>query len=295
MKRISLLTILILTKISIFSQIYYPFPDSNAIWNNESHWGYYTLIQRFGVYGDTTINTQLYNKIYLIENDSILNINNMTYFAAIRENSTRQVFVKLTDYIDEILIYDFSLNIGDTIHSNSPNGYLSLLTCTISDIDTIELENYQFRRRFRINGTGEYWIEGIGSKGGLLYPISEYLAGTTNSLLCLKQNDTSIYINNPECDKCFCSLATAIPNLATKNNSLKIYPNPGTSEIFIEPPFEQGLSTIYIYNSDGNLIKAINASSFPLKLKIKDLPLGIYFIQVIKGEFVCGQKFIKKE
>lgn len=286
---------MILTKISIFSQIYYPFPDSNAIWNNESHWGYYTWIQRFCVYGDTTINTQLYDKIYLIENDSILNINNMTYFAALRENSTKQVFVKLNDDYDEILMYDFSLNIGDTIHSNSPYGYLKFPTNTISDIDIIELENNQFRRRFRLNDSGEYWIEGIGSTNGLFYPIYETLIGTANDLLCYKQNDTTIYLNNPECDKCFCSLATSILESTKKSNILKIYPNPGTSEIFIEPPFEQGLSTIYIYNSNGNLIKAINASSFPLKLKIKDLPLGIYFIQVIRGEFVCGQKFIKKE
>jgi hypothetical protein len=219
----------------------------------------------------------------------------MTYFAALRENSTKQVFVKLNDDYDEILMYDFSLNIGDTIHSNSPYGYLKFPTNTISDIDIIELENNQFRRRFRLNDSGEYWIEGIGSTNGLFYPIYETLIGTANDLLCYKQNDTTIYLNNPECDKCFCSLATSILESTKKSNILKIYPNPGTSEIFIEPPFEQGLSTIYIYNSNGNLIKAINASSFPLKLKIKDLPLGIYFIQVIRGEFVCGQKFIKKE
>lgn len=295
MKRTPLLIILILTKISIFSQIYYPFPDSNAIWNNESHWGFYTWIQRFGVYGDTTINNQLYDKIYLIENDSILNINNMTYYAALRENSTKQVFVKLKDYYDEILIYDFSLNIGDTIHSNSPYGYLSYQTNTISDIDTIELENNQFRRRFRINDTGEYWIEGIGSNRGLFYPITESLIGTANDLLCFKQNDTIIYLNNPECDKCFCSLATAILEITKKSNILKIYPNPGTSEIFIEPPFEKGLSTINMYNSNGNLINTINASSFPIKLKIKDLPFGIYFIRVIRGELVYEQKFIKNE
>jgi hypothetical protein len=295
MKRISLLIILILTKISIFSQIYYPFPDSNAIWNNKIHWSHYTLIQRFGVYGDTTINNQMYNKIYLIVNDSILNINHMNYYAAIRESSAKQVFVKLTDYIDEILIYDFSLEIGDTIHSNSPYGYLKFPTNTISDIDTIELENNQFRRRFRLNDSGEYWIEGIGSTNGLLYPILESIIGTACDLLCFKQNDTTIYLNNPECDKCFCSLATAIPNLAKKNNSLKIYPNPGKTEIFIEPPFEKGMSTIDLYNSNGNLINTIRASSFPLKLKIKDLPFGIYFIRVIRGELIYEQKFIKKE
>jgi hypothetical protein len=295
MKNLLLSSILTSITLLTYAQTYFPFPNSNAIWNNKSYWSPYILIERYGIYGDTIVNNKLYNKLYLIENDSTLNINNMTYYAAIRENNAKQIFVKFTNYNDEILIYDFSLNIGDTIHSNSPNGYLSWLTCTISDIDTIELENYQFRRRFRINNSGEYWIEGIGSEGGLFYPISEYLAGTTNDLLCFKQNDTLIYINNPECDKCFCSLATAIQNHAKTNNSLKIYSNPSTVEIFFEPPFEKGLFIINLYNSNGYLINTIKESSFPLSLKIKDLPLGIYFIQLIRGELVYGQKFIKKE
>ncbi|MDP8204436.1 MAG: T9SS type A sorting domain-containing protein [Candidatus Tenebribacter mawsonii] len=297
MKKTYLVLILTLITFSIYSQNYYPFPDSNAIWNDKSYWSPHTWIQRYGVYGDTTINNQLYNQLYLIEDDSTININNMTYYAAIRENDTKQIFVKLRDYDYEILIYDFSLNVGDTIISNSPNGYLNWGTCIITDIDTIEIENNHYRRRFKINnyGESEYWIEGIGSKGGLFFPISDYLTGTINDLLCFKHNDTAIYLNNPECDKCFCKLYTPIDELTRNTEYINVYPNPTKANIHIDFELEKGLSTIKLINFNGTLIESRITNSFPIQMNIENLPNGIYLIQLNTEKEIFTKKIIKTE
>lgn len=280
-----------------FSQDYSPFPDSNAIWNNKSYWSPYKSINRYGIYGDTTIETQSYKKIFKIEDDSTLNISNMTYYAAIRENESKQIFVKFPDIEFEFLIYDFSLSVGDTVNTNAPNGYLNWMPCIITEIDTIELENNQQRRRFKINDWGEYeyWIEGIGSIGGLFHPISDYLSGTINDLLCFKHNDTSIYINNPDCDKCFCSLATSTGELKNENHNIEIYPNPTSTILNINPISEIGESKIRIFNSNGTLIETKFINTYPYQFDVKKYPSGIYTIHLTNRKEEYSIRFIKTE
>jgi hypothetical protein len=59
MKRLSIFLIGILYSLLTYSQDYVPFPDSNAIWNSK-YGGYYgTPIVRFGLNGDTIINSHV--------------------------------------------------------------------------------------------------------------------------------------------------------------------------------------------------------------------------------------------
>ena len=49
-----------------FSQVYFPFPDSNAAWNTVGHniFSGYQWNFRYAVYGDTVINSIEYHKVY---------------------------------------------------------------------------------------------------------------------------------------------------------------------------------------------------------------------------------------
>jgi hypothetical protein len=295
MKKLVFLLVGVLMSTMTFSQDYYPFPDTNAIWNNESYWSPYKWINRYGIYGDTTIDSHNYKKIYKIENDSTLNINNMTYYAALRENESKKIFLKIPEFDFEFLIYDFSLSVGDTVNTNAPNGYLNWEPCIITAIDTIELENNQQRRRFKINDWGEYeyWIEGIGSIGGLFHPISDYILGTINKLLCFKHNDTSFYINNPNCDKCFCSLATSIEELNVWNSEIKIYPNPTSTILNISTVSEIGELEIKLFNSNGTLIESRLVRAFPAQIDVKNYPSGIYTLHLTNGQQEQFTRFIK--
>jgi hypothetical protein len=296
MKKLTLILIGVIFSILTFGQVYYTFPDTNAIWNSKYDGYYGSHKERFGLYGDTTIDEQVYKKVYRIVDDSTLNLNNMTYYATIRENDTKQIFVRLAYEDLEILLYDFSLNIGDTVNSNSPYGYLNYDICVIADIDSIEVENNQYRKRYKINDWGlDYWIEGIGSVDGLFNPIMEYIIGTYCDLLCFKENDTAVYINNPECDKCFCTLLTPVEEKEKVKDFITIYPNPTTNDLTIEFKQEKGIATIRLFNSHGKQLEVRESNSFPIKMNIDYLPIGIYLIQIDSENKTLNKKLIKIE
>jgi hypothetical protein len=296
MKKPFILLLIILAPMLSIGQDYHPFPTTNAIWNMKIVWIGWpeTAIYRYGILGDTIINNQLYNKLYIIEDDTTLNINKITYGVAIRENN-KQIFVKSSDFDFEILLYDFSLNVGDTVVSNSVNGYLSNNLCIITGIDSIKLNNNEYRRRFLINDWGdhEYWIEGIGSIGGIFHPMVQYQGADIPVLRCFKQNDTAVYINNIECQKCFCQLASSIEDNESKNGTFKIYPNPVSSTLFIESDLPPSIITVKLFNANGILIKSNTFNSYPISLNINDLLEGVYLIQLINKDFTYSEKIVK--
>lgn len=119
----------------------------------------------------------------------------------IREDTaTGQVFFK--GYSEPGLLYDFELQIGDSVVVD--NDYLRAYNIhyTCVDIDTIEINGMQ-KRRFFMHAEGynpyiaDIWIEGIGSKWG---PLNSGFGGAgfgggAYELLCCKQNDTLLYMD----------------------------------------------------------------------------------------------------
>lgn len=300
MKKLSLfLTGAVISALS-FGQDYYPFPDSNAIWNeysvhveNPQNVAYKI---RYGMIGDTTIGNRQYSKIYKLINDTCLNINNAEYFGAIREEA-KQVFA-IIEYFGEteILMYDFSMAEGDTIYSNAPEGYMSQPT-VISEIDNIVLFDGTTRKRFRINeSTDEFWIEGIGSQGGLFTPV---IAQITNyyepHLSCFKQNELTTYLSNFSCNKCFCMLETSITDLHGSTNKIQLYPNPATDYLNIDFELQNGMPVINLFNANGRLINSQISNTFPIRMNIGNLPDGIYLIQITTDNTSINKKFLKTD
>ena len=99
------------------TNIYHPFPDSNAIWHEHFEWAnqkdsacYYS----YSLCGDTLINSFLYSKLYYF-NDTALN-SNAVYYGCLREDSLKRVFYigrdfwGMHNFTQEIQLYDFSKN-----------------------------------------------------------------------------------------------------------------------------------------------------------------------------------------
>ena len=89
----------------------------------------------------------------------------------IRENN-QKVYAIINDVEqpDEFLLYDFSVNVGDTIHSTAIHGAISRLP-VVTRIDTITLRNGEKRKKIYMNQ--DIWIEGIGSLNGFIKPYTE--------------------------------------------------------------------------------------------------------------------------
>jgi len=114
----------------------------NKLWSNtwigtekgDHFHSYYIKFQ-----GDITINNRIYKKIYKSEDESQLS---WKLYGYIREDSSRKVFIYDDYYQADQLLYDFGLEIGDSIlppYDPSP-----LYVCNISYV-TFEYSTDTFR------------------------------------------------------------------------------------------------------------------------------------------------------
>lgn len=105
---------------------------------------------------------------------------------------------------DEVLIYEFDLEVGDTTEAYTFNGYY------VVDIGTITLLNGEERKKLILtrstNSTPIEWVDGIGSLEGGLFPIPDFEGYT--SLVCVKEPDQTIWLNPGQstelCDSIAC-------------------------------------------------------------------------------------------
>lgn len=293
--------VVIFFSLSVFgsSQNYYPFPDSNAIWNHYFEIGEsksYTntsMYYSYGLMGDTTINAISYSKLYEFS-DTVFN-SYAEYLGGLREDTLRKVYYTGKDFwggdfADEILLYDFSKNIGDTIE------YGIWGETIIQDIDSVLIGN-NYRKRYYVDSYGyDFFIEGIGSIHGLLSPITEIPTKTYTfwELVCYKQNDTVLFINS-NYNRCFPILDNIELMDKTITENIKIYPNPVIDISVIElSNLQTGNYKIEIYNPLGITIftKSISSDS-NIEIRRNDLLPGLYMYRLIKNNRIIKKgKFV---
>jgi hypothetical protein len=152
---------------------------------------------------DTLINSKVYRVVYT-NSVSVgyycpgtggpgLPITSQTQHAGFLRQDTvgHKVYVLMPDSTNEHLLYDFDLQVGDTINK-LPN----VDTMVVNSIDYYSnTENY-FRRinisSFRLDGGVGTWIEGIGSMFG---PVSAFGDMFSSYLLCFSTNGQTLYPN----------------------------------------------------------------------------------------------------
>ena len=87
---------------------------------------------------------------------------------------------------------------------------------------------------------------------------------------------------------------TAIDNKALFNSSVKCYPNPSKSKIFIEIKYENSIENyqINLFDLTGKLIKQLETTDNQIVMDIENLPEGLYGLQVI--DLHSGLSLLKK-
>ena len=312
---------------------YTPFPTENAQWsvNNE----------KYALYGDTIINEKKYSKVYKQTADEAFefDIDKAEYFCAIRNDvENKRVYgvykkelpIKYHDNIyytnrtskKEFLLYDFSLNLGDTVSvanfdEAENDGFIRYVKfkrvetigiditnntfVTLHDNDSIfVLANGEQRKRILMENISETlfqsWIEGIGSSDGPFnhYNNFSFELFTIKRLLCFNENEECLYkqssFDYDEDDDCFTNY---YPDNVVENNEndIMIYPNPTDDFINIENPSGSEYS-IDIYNDKGQ--KLISQSSSGISnINISDLPCGLYIITINSNYKNYNFKLIK--
>ncbi len=282
------------------TNVYHPFPDSNAIWNNYS-WSYcgqgfdmWAINYSYTFDSDTLINSSTYHKIFIpaVVIDAMNGHCDSTgswiepgrYAGAIRQDaSVRKVFVVPPAETNEQLLYDFNLTVGDSVL-----GYIQCNTGppdTVIAIDSILIGNNYRKRWFINNYYNIYYIEGIGSTNGLLSPSPGYIVDAIGGQICFIEDDIVLYSEGNNA----CSLITDVVE-ANHLIDVTLFPNPATTSITIT-----GYSPAYLKlcNTLGQRVaEATNTNT----LWLGNLPQGLYLLQLFdeKGELVKTDKVVKE-
>lgn len=123
------------------------------------------------------------------------------------------------------LLYNFDLNIGDTLE-NTYNNFQNDIS--VVSIDSI-LINGQYVKRFNLssNSNSSYMIEGIGHEFGFLEPFPPILECGYN-LVCFKKNNITYFPDT----NFNCSTNVDLSN--NENIDVAFYPNPALNYLIVD-------------------------------------------------------------
>ena len=298
MKKAAILYFFLGCSLFTYGQLYQPFPDSGATWKQLFvHYSgpidrivdrYIIVTGRDTVIGGVTYVTLLKTGISTEYNDNnqIINVihDENIYAGAIREDSSRKIFYLGST---EKLLYDFSLNVNDSLVGN----YLWNLPSNIyiSSIDSI-FDGNIYRRQFHISvpGLGTDYIqliEGIGSTWGLFNFFAPQVPSWGN-LYCFIDGPSNLILDTAQC------ISTEINDVSNNEVNFKLYPNPSSFVIYIGNIFKI-IESIEIYNVTGQLISRQIGYDEINGIDIKNLPASLYFIKINTSSNQYILRFVK--
>lgn len=275
------------------AQNFVGFPDSNAIWTN-SYSSLNTSTMPFSydlVYAvkycltnaDTLIVGNQYSQLFICDSAQ-------HYVGAIRHDSDR-VFLVPADSSREFLMYDFGLQIGDSLkpfyHARdfwnpNPRPFADLRqhysNHTVNHIDTV----YSSWGAHRVIdfGTASKWVEGVGNMQGLFWEPYGNISGYALSLECMSWGDSTYYMNgyySPPINVFpgACDLSFSVPEQG--HGDLRLYPNPSAGALFIEGQTTLEPGPLKVFDLNGRELKQIWIEE-QRSVDLSELPKGVYMI-----------------
>lgn len=187
------------------AQEYIEFPDSNTTWKitkvNYPDLTNNIPLDEYSILTSTAGKKWINNIEYTVFKNEQESYNDYPDTILVRENNKVIYYYNLTDLSEKVL-YDFNMNIGDTINLEFQPDFV----LTVQDIDSV-LIGSKFHKRFVIVEPDEFGghelyskglsiIEGIGSDQGVFYHYNYlHISGGEYHFDCFTKNDTSYSIN----------------------------------------------------------------------------------------------------
>lgn len=263
MKNKCLLIILFLSTMQLSAQ-YVNIIDTNALW---SVWD-----RKYYIEGDTLINAINYSVVYEKSDPQLSTTIKHSY---IREDSASQrVFIHSIS--KEYLLYDFSLNKGDTVTVHNFIG----TTLIVDSVDYITLGGV-LRKRMKMSSYvgnttwfDEYWIEGVGSNNGLTYSgmFNSGISDITYPILVCYQLDGALLYEDSNFTNC--SEPWPLDILEDNIAQVEIYPNPLNGIINVQLPPNSHKAIVRIYNLNGALLLKQELTQNETRIDLEALQLA---------------------
>jgi uncharacterized membrane protein YhdT len=267
---------------------YIPMPDSNTVWATMCYQGYmgeykwctYDSLTNI----DTTIGSYNYNVLF----------DELNYTGAYRNDTlAKKVWYIPKDSITEFLIYDFSLNVGDTFVVPLNLWYeapcaVSPITYIVTSVDTIDymylgkdrrVINLSYQDNF--DATGKF-VEGIGNEDGFLHYIS-WCFEFGCSLKYLVVHDSVLYGGPNDC------INIVFPNSINElqaNNPITIFPNPTTGSFTVQG---NGQGIVTVLDIAG---RTVATGKLNEEINLQGEAKGLYFIRAAVGGSVQTFKLV---
>lgn len=279
-------TVLLVLFFSLFmsqvqAQNYMPFPDSAAVWAQvtvsssgfDSGW----FVCANGE--DTIINSQSYTKMKQCVSGQ--------YIGAFR-NSVGQVYFVQTDSINEQLVHDISMNLGDTAHYLNYTGSSDFSELIVYEVDT-QVYNGVSRRTLGIGVTT--LIEGVGSSQGFFADPFNNVSSNYSVLYCMSDNDTIRYGysasgNGPNVS---CDFFIGLDELQKEN--ITVYPNPTNDQIHFS--IEGYVDGVILTDLTGRtFVMDYTQSGSEYTIRVDGLDAGVYSVLIRSEEVLYQSKFV---
>jgi len=317
MKKLIIILLLILSGISN-SQCQTPLHYYDCGWNVLGYQidqvtGMPGVIDHYQIYfyNDSTINSTYYlkcyydlNRIFISSGGNILPIDSFHYIGAIRNTGLQYYFLP-KDSLNERLIYDMNLTIGDT----APNGFNSYQGKfkVIAGSDTVTLLDNSTRLRYYYTyydsvGTAVgygWYIDGIGDLRSIidreLFMVATYDGGTEIYSYC--ESGTMLYkksgLTVPAANTC--SFPVSVQEFSGIANGFDLYPNPTKNLVTLKMNNNASNVEIDVFDLRGDLMlsqKCTNQSE--IELSLANYPDGMYFIKLTSQTGISVLKVVKQ-
>ncbi len=294
------------------TNVYHPFPDSGAVWMMQfTQWcelapsfpyPHFNYDYQYSLNGDTIINGTKYTKVFrenLFTNCIFVSPpNNYTctaptyyssYWLAYRNDTiTKKVWAINSG--PEFLLYDFSLNIGDTMKGTN-------CEAVIIGIDSI-LIGTDYRKKFVVDVglvNGCWIIEGIGnvgnqSGGSMSGPFGEgccsvCVCNVAWNFNCFIQSGISLYP-----DTSTCQAINGINALTPLRVPTTIYPNPCKGIFTISYHSSSQQVTLHLTDVTGKIVftQRLNNMQSAEQINAMGLSDGFYLYELVSDDKVLS-------
>lgn len=233
--------------------------------------------------GDTIVNGKEYK---ILDGYHYINRN-----VLIREDvNEKKVFLTITQpqYAEDILLYDFSLEEGDSINMKNPltpfpanAGYFMLDSIRLQQNENGNNNKYFYFTPTPNNSTyieSAKWIEGIGSISLINAPGGEPDINQVGELSCAFKNTELFYSNLDSISSCD-PLLLNIDEIINSPIEIELLPQPERNHFLLTNATD--VREVLVYGVNGMLYKNIlshNQTEF--KLDLSDLETGIFILKL---------------
>ena len=269
----------------LFAQTYIPIPENNAAWKSTGFNERLCSHNEYKTVGDTMINSKKY---IMIKSTQLLGTlygtvctRGTAFFTKTQliRNDSANKKVYLYNSNTEVLLYDFDLQLGDTL----PNTYLYDSSLNLLTVDSIYTDTFVgIPRKVYYSETFIHLpyllIEGIGSNRGLLDHVV-FSIDVGSSLDCFLENRSVLYPDTTSP----CMLVTGLDqSFAKQEPTFKIYPNPAEEAVNIKWQSTATAESIRLYDLFGReqKVKRIRENNQSYRLLLESLPAGIYLLRI---------------